>query len=426
MWICRLPQRIEKFETLQRKAIDEGCQFTEQIYRLVHDNDTRWNSLFAMIERALKLRESIDEYIFKETAKWTEYEMRWQAKNSHRSKPPKKKKRPSILDDQLSADDWHTLTQYHRILKPLKEATMQLQGQVGRHGHIWEVLPIFQQLLEHLERVKDLYTIDNETEVSQAYPEAVELQQEHHFKFNVNLASQKLNEYYERLDETPVYTAALVLHPRYNWAWIQRHWNDRTDWIKNANVVLLKLWQQYSDLPNKFDDPTTRKRSSTPVQRPPKRARRQCYGVGDEEMKFAYSSEEDSPPVSMQDQWQEYTSQRSDKSVHEPYAWWWSTRHRWPQLAMMALDILTVAPMSDEPERQFSDTGMMVTNRRNRLRSDTIAATMSLKSWTREGVISWTRAGMKALTMNTGSNVTNAVTNQSPSNQFARGTNRPI
>ena len=87
----------------------------------------------------------------------------------------------------------------------------------------------------------------------------------------------------------------------------------------------------------------------------------------------------------------------------------------------MALDILTVAPMSDEPERQFSDTGVMVTNRRNRLRSDTIAATMSLKSWTREGVISWTKADMKALTMNTGGDVTNAtnMTNQSPSNQFA-------
>lgn len=55
-------------------------------------------------------------------------------------------------------------------------------------------------------------------------------------------------------------------------------------------------------------------------------------------------------------------------------------RRRWPQIAMIALDILTIAPMSDEPERQFSDTGMMVTNRRNRLKSDTIAATMSLKS----------------------------------------------
>jgi hypothetical protein len=164
------------------------------------------------------------------------------------------------------------------------------------------------------------------------------------------------------------------------------------------------------------------------MQKLSKRARRQCYDVGDEEMKFAYSSEEDSPPVSMQDQWQEYTSQRSDKSDHDPDAWWWSMRHRWPQLAMMALDILTVAPMSDEPERQFSDTGMIVTNQRNRLRSDTIAATMSLKSWTREGVINWTTADLKALTMDTGSNVTNAAnaTNQSSSNQFARSTNRPV
>ena len=44
--------------------------------------------------------------------------MRWQEKNGHKNKPLKKKKRPSILDDQLSADDWHTLSQYHRILKP--------------------------------------------------------------------------------------------------------------------------------------------------------------------------------------------------------------------------------------------------------------------------------------------------------------------
>jgi hypothetical protein len=147
-----------------------------------------------------------------------------------------------------------------------------------------------------------LYDMNNEAEVSQACLEAVELQQVDHFKFNVNLAWQQLNEYYERLDDRPAYAATSVLHLRHNWAWIQRHWNGRTDWIKNANVDPLKLWQQYSDLPNKFGDPSTRKRSSTPIETPPKRARRQCYGVADEELKFAYSSREDSPPVSMQDQ----------------------------------------------------------------------------------------------------------------------------
>ena len=48
----------------------------------------------------------------------------------------------------------------------------------------------------------------------------------------------------------------------------------------------------------------------------------------------------------------------------------------------MAMDILTVPPMSDEPERKFSDSGLMLTDRRNRLEDDTINLTMSLKSWT--------------------------------------------
>lgn len=41
VWICRSLQRIEVFETLQKRALDEGNQFTKQIYRLVHSNDTR-------------------------------------------------------------------------------------------------------------------------------------------------------------------------------------------------------------------------------------------------------------------------------------------------------------------------------------------------------------------------------------------------
>jgi hypothetical protein len=94
----------------------------------------------------------------------------------------------------------------------------------------------------------------------------------------------------------------------------------------------------------------------------------------------------------------------------------------------MALDILTVALISDKPERQFSDIGMMDTNRRGRLRSETITATVSLKSWTRKGVISWTKPDLKAFTKVSGSDMTNAgnVTSRSSGNQFVQNTNRPI
>jgi hypothetical protein len=61
----------------------------------------------------------------------------------------------------------------------------------------------------------ELFGIKNEAEVSQAYLEAVELQQEDHSKFNVNLAWQQLNEHYERLNNRPVYAANSVLHLRH-------------------------------------------------------------------------------------------------------------------------------------------------------------------------------------------------------------------
>jgi hypothetical protein len=56
-------------------------------------------------------------------------------------------------------------------------------------------------------------------------------------------------------------------------------------------------------------------------------------------------------------EYKDYNSQDS----HSPrkigaLAWWLqdAQRQRWPRLALMAIDILSISPMSDEPERVFS------------------------------------------------------------------------
>lgn len=63
VFICRSTQRIESFARLQNAAMDAGLQFGDQVYKLVRDNDTRRNSLFAMIERALNVRAAIDDFV---------------------------------------------------------------------------------------------------------------------------------------------------------------------------------------------------------------------------------------------------------------------------------------------------------------------------------------------------------------------------
>lgn len=53
----------------------------------------------------------------------------------------------------------------------------------------------------------------------------------------------------------------------------------------------------------------------------------------------------------------------------------------------MALDLRTISPMSSDPERIFSLTGLLLTANRARLPSDIIGASMAVELWDKEGVI---------------------------------------
>jgi hypothetical protein len=54
---------------------------------------------------------------------------------------------------------------------------------------------------------------------------------------------------------------------------------------------------------------------------------------------------------------------------------------KYPNLARMALNILSVPAMSGEPERLFSSAGLTLTDRRNGAGIDLVEALEQLKSW---------------------------------------------
>ena len=69
---------------------------------VVRDNDTRWNSSYTMIHRALKLRLRLDTLLMKFA--------------------------DDFEDDTLSEDDWDQLKDLESILKPFQEVTKRLEG----------------------------------------------------------------------------------------------------------------------------------------------------------------------------------------------------------------------------------------------------------------------------------------------------------
>jgi hypothetical protein len=390
--VNRSPQRCERFEALQRQLIaEQRPDGKKETYELIKDVETRWNSFYYSAERACYLQPAIDQLLEDEKVEYDRYCARCE-----RSGRPIKQQPPSILSDTLSANDWTVITRYIEILKPLKDATLVLEGHVGgRFGAIWQVLPLYERLLQHFEDQVIRYPIAKEL-LHQIKPyddnnhltvEALEaitasaLTAEHHFSINIKLAWQKLDIYYTKLDNTPLYVAAVVLHPRMKWRWIEKAWQPRPEWIRGAKNAFNNLLVDY-EIP-------TPPASEAPATPPPAKRRRRRYS--DESSDSDDSSEGPVAPLSIQQQLAAYISDKVDKEAlakkDSPVQYWLLHRQQWPHLSALALDVYSVPVMSDEPERVFSITGAAITPRRRLLKSDKIAYLMCLKAWINAGVI---------------------------------------
>jgi hypothetical protein len=116
-------QVFEKIQKLQNLGLDEEAT----TYQLVEDQETRWNSSYSMMERAVLLRGAIDTYMINIIKEYDDYIAKI-TRNNTRPLPKRHQPKPAICDSHLSTDDWSILTEYLVILKPFKMATKRLEG----------------------------------------------------------------------------------------------------------------------------------------------------------------------------------------------------------------------------------------------------------------------------------------------------------
>ncbi len=99
----------------------------------MRDGGVRWNSTYMMIEHAIKLRDSINQYCLKLTRSANE------ADND-------------VQLDELSSADWEILVKIKSILKPFFIATKHLErNNMDRsHGALWKVVLGIEDLIQSL------------------------------------------------------------------------------------------------------------------------------------------------------------------------------------------------------------------------------------------------------------------------------------
>lgn len=74
-----------------------------------------------------------------------------------------------------------------------------------------------------------------------------------------------------------------------------------------------------------------------------------------------------------------------------PVRYWMDNKSRWPHLARPAPDIFSTPAMSNEPERQFSTSGALVSPRRRLLSDVTIRNLMCVRGWIASSVVTLSR-----------------------------------
>lgn len=181
-----------------------------------------------------------------------------------------------------------------------------------------------------------------------------------------NSGWEKFEKYYRLSDDSPAYAAALVLHPRLKWQYIDKHWDNALR--EGVRGLVLNLWEEY------------RPTNSAVV------CTNNSSIIADDDNLFSLFFRNTLSEIDVQsagDEYEHYCTSPCVPTCADPLEWWLepTQQKQYPNLARMALDILSIPAMSAGPERLFSGAKITITDRRNRLGMSSINALMCLKSW---------------------------------------------
>ena len=353
IFICRSPQRREKFAS---STVEGELREVAQLSLLV-GNATRWNSLYTMIVRALKLRDRIDLF----------YSRHGQDMHGARGSQRAQNDEDHQLElarDQLLEDDWNTLAEIVEILKPYYKLTKYAEGSslTGHRGVLSNYLTILNRLVVHSESIKLKY-------------DALIASNEYDTPSNQYLRTcavncwTKIDEYFSKMDETPAHYAAVITSPVMKFRHFTTNWASKPAWIATARKSRREIWAEYKSMDIPIVD--------TGVADQVRRREPTDYEISMDMV--ALLKQEEGGEL---EQWNNDRPFYLDAYESLPQFWFRKSKQRSTyRLAKLGLDMVSIPAMSSECERVFSQCKLLITGQRCRIKSDLIEATQCLRMW---------------------------------------------
>jgi hypothetical protein len=361
----KTPQQYELFGSFQtlahRELPADAPEEDRKVLEPVKPVVTRWNSYYSCFERAVKLQSAVNAYANHHIRRVRDEDTYAESRGNRLPDAPR-----WMRSDGLTAADWAVVTEYIDVLKPLKSATKRLEGRgkSGRFGAIAEIIPVFEYILSYYEqRVKAYEAVDYN-----AHNEAPE----DHLAINLRAAWAKANEYYTKLDDSPAYYAATILHPYYK-TYCDTVWSDKPDWLVTNNRNFRALWAPYNASPRAIRRPKVLSSDMDDA----------IDGLINPSTSASNTTEEDE-----YERWKrsEPRAEKGSDHANNPIRYWVELRDRYPNLSKLALNVLSIPASSCECERLFSELGDLLEPRRRAIKPQLLAALQCVRRWQKAGL----------------------------------------
>jgi len=205
----------------------------------------------------------------------------------------------------------------------------------------------------------------------------------------IKLTQSKLIKYFDYLQESPYYAAAIFLHPIYRMKHLNLHWSIENS--TKAIGLVREKWIVHRETQKKLEQDLQRRYDQErPQGNKDEKEPRQfnqilslfTTEVLDEDDEFDVWLKQ--PALRLLDRTNKDTKKKEEEAFLFDVAKFWSDesqRSIFPYLSSFALEVYSTPAMSDGPEHLFSNGKRTMDWSRMSLGSDTLECTECIKSW---------------------------------------------
>jgi hypothetical protein len=198
-----------------------------------------------------------------------------------------------------------------------------------------------------------------------------------YIRASINKGWKKLNEYYDKLGESPLFAAAIILHPRFGISWLEATWvsEEQLAWVRDAKAGIKDYFTRWYDANQGLCEETT-KYDAAP---------RTIGQEDDQYTQWINSKTKKAFATGGSVGELEKYLRLEPQDTQDAIEWWRDHRASLPSLSSFALDVFAIPAMASDCERQFSLAKLTLTSQRLSMGADTLEHVQCLKNWVRQG-----------------------------------------